>query len=161
MIPLNIELGIFCLRNNFGENVQLKISDVDIETLLRKAGLRATRPRHEVLKIILENPNTPMSIDELVELLPKGFDRVTAYRIVNSFAEKGLLEKINHLSNTLKVILSPRLREKHQHLVTCRLCGSTYTANICVQPGWREKLTRLGFTNVSHNLSFTGVCADH
>ncbi len=139
----------------------LQVSEREIDELLKNAQLRATRHRHEVLKIILENPNTPMSIDELVEHLPEGFDRVTAYRIVNSFAEKGLLEKINHLSNTLKVILSPSLRKKHMHLVTCRLCGSTYTANICVQPGWREKLARLGFSNVSHNLSFTGVCGNH
>ena len=133
----------------------------DIDQLIRQAGLRLTKTRREVLKVVSANPYTPLSIDDLVDLLPDDFDRVTAYRIINSFAEKGLLEKVNHLSNTLKVILAPRLTNKHQHLVTCRLCGSTLTSNVCVESDWQEKLAALGFTDVSHNLSFTGVCADH
>lgn len=139
----------------------METNEREIEDLIKKTGLKATRQRQEVLGVILKNPNTPLSIDELVELLPEGFDRVTAYRIVNSFAEKGMLEKVNHLSNNLKVILAPSLKKQHQHLVTCRLCGSTFTANICVQPGWREKLANLGFSDVSHNLSFSGICANH
>lgn len=134
---------------------------IDIEAILKKAGLRATKQRVEILSIILKNPNSPMSINDLVDHLPDGFDKVTAYRIINSFTEKGLLEKINHLTNNLKVILSPSLMEGHRHIITCRVCGTTYTADICVEPGWREQLSELGFKEVSHNLSFTGVCAKH
>lgn len=133
----------------------------EVEVLLKKSGLRITGQRREVLAKILEYPNTPLSIDDLVSMLSDGFDRVTAYRIVNSFANKGLVEKVNHLTNNLKVILAPSLKKKHQHIVTCRVCGSTYTAKICVQPGWRDQLARLGFTDVSHNLSFSGVCGAH
>lgn len=139
----------------------MRIKEVDINNILRNVQLRATRHRQEVLQVLLENPTTPMSIDQLVERLPKKFDRVTAYRIVNAFAEHGLVEKVSQLSNTVMVILSPDLVKKHEHLVTCRICGSVSTVKICVQPGWRQELDRLGFTQISHNLSFTGVCSNH
>jgi len=139
----------------------LKSGDHEINELLKEVGLRVTRQRQEVLELLLMNSSTPLSIDEITSKLSHGFDRVTTYRIINSFTEKGLLEKVNHISNNLKVVVSPRLKKKHQHLVTCRLCGSTYTANICVQPGWQEKIARMGFKDVSHNLSFTGICANH
>ena len=124
-------------------------------------GLRATRQRQDVLQVLRDNPNTPLSVDELVDELPRGFDRVTAYRIVNTLAEKGLVEKVNHLSNNLKVLLSPSLNKRHEHLITCRICGTSSTAKVCVEPKWQDKLSRLGFSNVSHNLSFTGVCEKH
>ena len=123
--------------------------------------MKATRHRQEVLRVLLENPNTPMSVDELVNCLQDNFDRVTAYRILNCFADAGLAERVTHHSNTLRFTLAPNQTNKHQHLITCRLCGSTMTARICVQPSWQEKLARLGFTDVSHNLSFTGICSEH
>lgn len=141
----------------------IKASNTEDETkaILKNVELRATRHRQEVLQVLLEHPTTPMTIDQLVERLPKNFDRVTAYRIVNTFAENGLVEKNSQMSNTMKVMLAPDLIKRHKHLVTCRICGSAYTVNICVQAGWRQKLSRLGFTNISHNLSFSGVCANH
>ena len=133
----------------------------DIDNMIKKAGLRLTSPRRQVLRVIMKNPNKPLSIDELLTLLPANFDRVTAYRIINCFADKGLVEKINYMSNNLKVVVSPRLRKTHKHIVTCRICGSTFTAGVCVQADWREKLSGLGFTDVSHNLSFSGICSNH
>lgn len=133
----------------------------EVENHLRNAGLRVTRQRKEVLELLIKNSNTPLSIDEITAELSDGFDRVTTYRIINSFTEKGLVEKVNHLSNNLKVTLSPRLKNKHLHLVTCRVCGSTFTANICVQAGWKKKIEKMGFKDISHSLSFTGVCSAH
>jgi len=46
-------------------------------------------------------------------------------------------------------------------LMSKRLLKSAFAAELNVQSGWREKLARLGFQDVSHNLTFTGVCADH
>ena len=129
--------------------------------MIKKFGLRVTQQRVLVLKQFFDRPNNPMSVDELLVSLPSGFDRVTAYRIVNCLADKGIVEKTGHFSNTLKFILSPSVQQKHEHLVTCRVCGLTTIVRTCVQSGWRNKLDHLGFTDVSHNLSFTGVCAAH
>ena len=130
--------------------------------VLKKIGLRATRQRLSLLKVVYDNPEIPMSIDELLSHLDDDFDRVTVYRIVECFTEKGLLEKVHHVSNSVKVVLSPNfIKGKHQHLVTCRICGSTYKASICLQPGWQDKLKGLGFKELSHNLTFSGVCANH
>ena len=74
----------------------MKVVDGGVTTLLKNAGLRATRRRQQVLKVLLDNPNDPMSIDELVDQLEPGFDRVTAYRIVNCLAENGIAEKVSH-----------------------------------------------------------------
>ena len=137
------------------------MANQDITALLKNAGLRVTRHRQDVLKTLFDNPNNPLSIDELVECMDSGFDRVTAYRIVNCFTERGLAERVTHLSNIVRYTLAPSLAKKHEHLVTCRVCGSTLTAKICVQSGWQDKLARLGFKDVSHNLSFTGICSHH
>lgn len=144
-----------------GKEIHMDVLNSDVETLLKNAGLRATRQRQKVLKVLFDNPNNPMTIDELVDQLGEGFDRVTAYRIVNCLSENGIAEKVSHLSNTVKVTLSPSLQSHHEHLVTCRLCGSVSTVQVCVQSDWQDKLSHLGFKDISHSLSFTGVCAKH
>lgn len=141
--------------------VKAQAADSVAKKLLKKAGLKVTRHRQKALDILLANPDTPVSIDEMVERMDHDLDRVTAYRILNCFNELGLIERVTHLSNKLKFVLSPGQVKKHRHLVTCRLCGATVTAYACVQSGWQDELESLGFQEVSHNLSFTGICSDH
>ncbi len=137
------------------------ISSANIDLVIKNGGLKVTRTRKEVLQVLFDHINNPLSIDEILEKLPEGFDRVTAYRVIHDFADHGIIEKLNHLSSHLKVLLSPKLKKNHHHIVTCRICGNTVTANICVQAGWQEKLSHLGFKDLSHHLSFSGVCSQH
>ena len=102
-----------------------------------------------------------MSIDEVNDKTESVINRVTVYRVINCFAENGIIEKVHHNSNLVKVVLSPEHKDSHEHIVTCRICGDSYTTHICVEPGWKKNLERLGFKNVSHNLSFNGICSNH
>ena len=128
------------------------MSEITSEQILKSKGMKSTLQRKKVLDFLIQNDEQAFSIDELVANLAGNFDRVTAYRIINVFSKKGLLEKINHIDNSLKVILSPKVKHSHRHLVTCRICGDTVVANVCVQNNWQQKISNLGFKDISLSL---------
>ena len=65
----------------------------NIEHLLREHQLKLTPQRVAVLKVFLERDKV-MSLASLNKYLGKDFDRITLYRTLNAFEEKGLIHKI-------------------------------------------------------------------
>ena len=146
--------------NNIKE-VVIRKPKKNAEKILKEFDLKVTKRRKEFLEFLLKFPETAFSIDEIVSRLKVDFDRVTAYRIIEAFSEKGILQKVSLFSNIIKVIISPKINDSHKHLISCRFCGITFTTSACVQEGWRDKISKLGFKDISHNLTFSGVCQNH
>jgi Fur family ferric uptake transcriptional regulator len=65
----------------------------NIEKVLREHGLKATPQRIDVLKVFMERSKV-MNWEILNKYLGKDFDRVTLYRTLQSFEERGLIHKI-------------------------------------------------------------------
>lgn len=98
--------------------------------LLRQNKLKVTQPRLSVLQIISDK-ETAISQPELEKLLGDTVDRVTLYRVLATFEEKGILHKIFDLHGTATYALcSTGCNEHHHHdehvHFICSSCNSIY-----------------------------------
>lgn len=130
------------------------------EDLLHKHALRITQPRLRVLELI-SRKNTATSQPDLEKVLGNDIDRVTLYRILNSFELKGILHKILDLNGTATYALCSEdcpehiHQESHVHF-TCSVCNSIYCLNeIKLPPVQLPK----DFSMESVAVNVVGICA--
>jgi Fur family ferric uptake transcriptional regulator len=85
------------------------------EQLLRKHTLKVTQPRLHVLSMIAAK-STAISQPELEKQLGTMIDRVTLYRALSTFEEKGIVHKIFDLQGTATYALcSTGCTHQHHH----------------------------------------------
>jgi len=102
---------------------------MSVDELLRNNGLKKTATRKQVLEIYL-NTDHALSVADIEESLGDGVDRVTLYRTMSTFEEKGLLHKVHDDEGKLKYSLCSADCSAHQHHdhhlhFHCRNCGKT------------------------------------
>lgn len=100
-------------------------SIADIQTLLRKSGLRSTSPRVGVLKILM-GAEQPLSHADLAEHLEvEGHDKATIFRNLTDMTEARLLSRIDVGDHVWRFELrrdSSPDAQNHAHFV-CTDCG--------------------------------------
>ena len=85
------------------------------EQLLRDHALKVTQPRLHVLQMIAAK-STAISQPELEKTLGTKIDRVTLYRALATFEEKGIVHKIFDLQGTATYALcSTNCTQQHHH----------------------------------------------
>jgi Fur family ferric uptake transcriptional regulator len=88
--------------------------DTNFGELLQKHHLKKTSPRLKVLSM-LSAKNVATSQPDL-EGVMDDIDRVTLYRILNAFEEKGIIHKVFDLNGTANYAMcSPECGEDHHH----------------------------------------------
>ncbi len=102
---------------------------MSVDDLLRNHGLKKTTTRKQVLDIYL-NTDHALAVADVEEALGDGVDRVTLYRTMGTFEEKGLLHKVYDDDGKLKFSLCSSDCSSHQHHDNhlhfhCRKCGKT------------------------------------
>ncbi|WP_118195141.1 Fur family transcriptional regulator [Albibacterium indicum] len=130
------------------------------ERLLRKHNLKVTVPRLSVLSVISEK-ETATSQPDLEKVLGKSVDRVTLYRVLNVFEEKGILHKIFDLHGTATYALCSEECPEHIHSedhvhFTCSKCNSVYCLNEVTIPTIE---TPIGFRVDAVGINAVGICA--
>lgn len=129
------------------------------EGLLQKNQLKVTGPRMGVLKIIADR-DSAISQPALEKLMGSDVDRVTLYRILKTFEEKGIVHKVMDVDGTANyAICSPGCtaeahHDEHFHF-NCRKCKQVFCLNDLQLPFLRIPA---GFTAEAVNLIITGVC---
>jgi Fur family ferric uptake transcriptional regulator len=103
------------------------------QELLQKYALRKTSCRTQVLALLLKNKSA-LAHSDLEKQLGDKFDRVTLYRTLHSFKEKGLVHSIHDVSGAVKYALSQQAYDEHQphdnHMhFSCTACGQTFCLN--------------------------------
>lgn len=97
--------------------------------LLEKHQLKKTNARLQVLEIIAHKKSA-VSQPELEQELKDAVDRVTLYRILKTFEEKGILHKVLDQHGTANYALCAGCDEGHhhdQHLhFNCTQCNQVY-----------------------------------
>ena len=98
--------------------------------LLKANQLKITQPRLRVLDSISDK-STAVSQPELEKILGTEIDRVTLYRILASFEEKGILHKVFDLNGTATYALcSTKCSARHHHdqhvHFICSVCNSVF-----------------------------------
>lgn len=128
--------------------------------LLRQHKLKVTQPRLCVLDIIAQK-DTAISQPELEKLLGNQIDRVTLYRVLATFEEKGILHKIFDLHGTATYALcSTECNEHHHHdehvHFICSACNSIYCLDDIKLP--KINLPK-GYQLDSVGINAVGLCA--
>mgnify|MGYP001210654803 CR=1 FL=1 len=106
------------------------IHHTDFTQLLKINGLKVTKPRLRVLEVISDK-KTAINQPELEKVFGSEIDRVTLYRILSSFEEKGILHKVFDLHGTATfAICSPKCSADHHHdqhvHFICSECNSVF-----------------------------------
>lgn len=117
------------MTTKINEEKHIEIPEEHVQ-ILKRNNLKITQPRLRVLAIISEK-KTAISQPELEKILGKDIDRVTLYRILGSFEEKGILHKVFDLNGTATyAICSTKCTAHHHHdqhvHFICSICNSVY-----------------------------------
>lgn len=99
-------------------------------TLLEKHHLRSTPVREQVLGLFINKPHA-LSHADIEHVLTGEFDRVTIYRTLTSFLEKGLVHKIPAENGQTRYALCndgcDEAEHHHSHVhFSCIACGQTF-----------------------------------
>jgi len=129
------------------------------EQLLRANQLRVTKPRLRVLDII-DHKESAISQPDLEKILGNDIDRVTLYRILASFEEKGILHKVFDLNGTATYAIcstectSHHHHDQHVHFI-CSSCNSVFCLDEITMPDIRVPS---GFALHSVAINAVGTC---
>lgn len=133
----------------------------DLSVLLREHKLKATGGRLGVLNIIA-NRGAAISQPVLEKLMGEEVDRVTLYRILKTFEEKGILHKIIDLNGTANYAICSSDCTEHEHHdehfhFNCTQCQKVYCLNDLHVPAVKMPP---GFKAETVSLSIAGICKD-
>lgn len=132
--------------------------DAASDRLLKTFRLRSTPNRQEILHLFLEK-NYALSHNDIEKAVQNSLDRVTVYRTLKTFLDKGLIHKVLDDEGSLKYALCndacTTVEHHHDHVhFKCTKCGQTNCLYIDVPP---VKLPK-GYKPNEFNLLIQGVC---
>lgn len=127
--------------------------------LLKEFKLRSTPSRKAILNFFLKK-NYALAHADIEKGIPSNFDRVTVYRTLKTFLDKGLIHKVLDDEGALKYALCTEActmtGHHHDHVhFKCVRCGQTNCLEVEVPP---VKLPK-GYQPGEINLLIQGVCA--
>ena len=127
-------------------------------TLLKDFNLRATPNREEILHLFLLK-NYALSHGDIEKEIDNSLDRVTVYRTLKTFLDRGLIHKVLDDEGSLKYALCKEAcstaEHHHDHVhFKCTKCGQTNCLNVDVPA---IKLPK-GYQVNEVNLLIQGIC---
>jgi Fur family transcriptional regulator, ferric uptake regulator len=128
-------------------------------SLLRENKLRTTQSREDILRLFTKYPHA-LSYSDIEKEIASVYDRVTVYRTLKTFLDKGMIHKVLDDGGSLKYALcSDRCHDhkhKHDHVhFKCTECGQTSCLDEVDVP--RLKLPK-GYQAKEINLLVQGTC---
>lgn len=125
--------------------------------MIKIIGIKNTPSRLAVLDI-LEKENSPVDVCHIighVKNLDNKIDQATIYRILQTFENKGIIDKFEFGEGKFRYEIK---REDHHHLV-CDNCGGVTDIEDNVMHKWEREIAKTkGFNIKKHNLEFFGLC---
>lgn len=133
----------------------------NIDTILKRNQLSVTDSRKKILELFLQSP-AALAHADIEKKSGEKFDRVTIYRTLQVFMEKGIIHTIPTADNAVLYALcnnecaDGHHHDNHIHFV-CRLCGNTIClAEVTIPP---VKLPE-GFIPTEYQMVINGICRD-
>lgn len=135
------------------------MGEVSVTDILRSNGLKKTRQREAVMRVLTQAP-TPVSADNVYQSLLGDDETIslsTVYRILELFLQKGVVEQDYHPVNGKHTFtLASR---GHIHLLTCTLCGNSERMDRCPLASMHDALEiDHSFQITGHKLEVFGLC---
>lgn len=134
---------------------------VQLSDILKRNGLSVTASRSKILDLFLATEGALAHAD--IEKNTDGaYDRVTVYRTLQTFVEKGIIHQIPTTDNSILYALCRQDCEEghhhdnHVHFV-CNQCDKTFCLDDVIVP---EVKLPAGFQPVEASMIVSGVCMD-
>lgn len=132
--------------------------------LLKGAGLKVTEQRRRILSFLLEN-HGPFTVEEMAQgMKDSAFDLATIYRNMTAFELGHLVQKVHFGDGTIRWEISHQACEEehahsgHHHHLLCTVCKRIVPLEVCLSDETLLQVSKLGYTELKHNLEFSGVC---
>ena len=111
--------------------------DNNIASILRKKNLSITDSRKKILSLFLLG-NDALTHGDIEKKASEKFDRVTIYRTLQTFVEKGIVHAIPTVDNSIRYALCKDCTEGHHHddhvHFICSNCSTTICLDDVVSP---------------------------
>jgi Fur family ferric uptake transcriptional regulator len=133
--------------------------ETNIAHILKHAQLHVTENRTKILDLFI-GTQSALSHADIENKLGKHFDRVTIYRTLQIFVEKGIIHTIPTIDNSISYALckndcsAGRHYDNHVHFI-CDKCSTTYCLENITIPA--VELPE-GFTENQINVLVSGIC---
>jgi Fur family ferric uptake transcriptional regulator len=134
-------------------------SENEFREILRQEGLKYTKQRASILKVLTESEQ-PVSAEEVflaLQRLSVNANLSTVYRILESLASKGIVLKTSIGSDT-KALFEMN-SSVHKHRMICINCRKMTSVEDCPLDEYEKMLMdRTGFDVTGHKLEIYGYC---
>ncbi len=129
------------------------------ELILTQTGLKKTKPRLSVLKI-LKSANKPLTAEEIYlecQKYEKAINLSTVYRTLDIFLEKGIVIKPFIKNDTTSCFTLNH--HEHKHYLICSKCKKMVEIDFCPFNGFEKKIeSETKYTITNHKLEMFGIC---
>lgn len=123
---------------------------------LKQAGYKVTQARRMLLGILLTE-HGPFTVEALhTKVADQSCDLVTVYRNMAIFEELKLVQTCDFGDGSVRYEFTEG--HSHHHHIICRSCHKAENLDFCFVKEVEKLVMARGFTNVTHNLEFFGVC---
>src|SRR5689334_15262390 len=114
-----------------------KSTEIRIADILRRQNLSVTDSRKKILSLFLQNADA-LTHGDIEKKAGEKFDRVTVYRTLQTFVEKGIIHSIPTADNSILYALCKDCTEGHHHddhvHFVCNHCHKTICLDDIVSP---------------------------
>ena len=128
--------------------------------LLRRKNLNITESRKKILSLFLQHKDA-LAHGDIEKNAGEKFDRVTIYRTLQTFVEKGIVHTIPTADNAILYGLCKDCDEEHHHddhvHFVCRNCHTTICLDDIVSP---EINLPQGYLAQDVQVVINGICKD-
>jgi len=141
------------------ENREQEVNSV--AGLLKRNNLSVTESRKKILQLFFDETGA-LAHGDIEKRAGEKFDRVTVYRTLQTFVDKGIIHTIPTADNSVRYALCKEdcsgghHHDHHVHFV-CEICNQTYclddvvTPNIILPQGYKAEHTEVVVEGVCRN----------
>ncbi|HEX8315249.1 MAG TPA: Fur family transcriptional regulator [Flavisolibacter sp.] len=140
--------------------METRTVNIRLNDILHRRQLSSTESRRKILTLFL-NSNDALRHGDIEKEVGEKYDRVTIYRTLQTFEEKGIIHSIPTSDNSIKYALCKECEEGHHHddhvHFICTACEKTICLDDVVSP--KIDLPQ-GYVADNVQVVIHGICKD-
>lgn len=150
------------MKKNVATNSSPSIVDIDVDALrllFTQSGIKNTRQRQQLYSTMAQ-ADGPRTADQLYQTIcqtDQTMNLSTIYRILETFVDKGLIEK-SFTSFDNKTAYEIHIAE-HKHYLICTSCKRIEPLKCCPISSYEKELAqKMNYDITGHKLEIYGIC---
>ena len=137
-----------------------KTVNIRLNDILHRRQLSSTESRRKILTLFL-NSGDALTHGDIEKQVGDKYDRVTIYRSLQTFEEKGIIHSIPTADNSIKYALCKECEEGHHHDDHIHFICSNCEKTICLDDVVSPKINLPnGYVADNTQVIIKGICSD-